>query len=92
MYGGGYDWFINEALLGPVFGFVVLLTLWAAFWKGLALWHAARREQPWWFVIILVVNTAGVLEIVYLFFIAKLKVNQLFNRREPHMPHGHHTN
>jgi Family of unknown function (DUF5652) len=61
---------------------LILLVLWSVFWKGLALWHSARRSQPWWFVIILVVNTAGILEIIYLFAVAKLKLSELFSYKE----------
>jgi len=58
-----------------------LLVLWSIFWKGLALWHSGRRGQPWWFVILLVVNTVGILEIAYLFLIAKLKLSELFSKK-----------
>ena len=61
--------------------FFILLLAWSLFWKGLALWHSARREQPWWFVILLVVNTAGILEIIYLFLIAKVPPAHLFNKK-----------
>jgi uncharacterized protein DUF5652 len=60
---------------------LILLVLWSVFWKGLALWHSARRSQPWWFVIMLVVNTVGILEIIYLFAVAKLRFRQLFGYR-----------
>lgn len=66
--------------LPVVGGSLVLLFLWSVFWKGLALWHSAQRRQPWWFVIMLFVNTAGILEIVYLFGVAKLKFSGLFRR------------
>jgi len=46
--------------------------VWSLFWKGLALWHAAKRSQPWWFIALLVVNTVGILEICYLAFEIKL--------------------
>jgi hypothetical protein len=67
--------------LSPTFGalFVVLI-LWSIFWKGLALWHSAQRKQPWWFVILLIVNTVGILEIIYLFAVAKLKFSELFSK------------
>jgi len=66
-------------MLGGSFGLVFLLMMvWAVFWKGLALWHSAGRKQGWWFVIFLVVNTAGILEIVYLFGILKLKADEAF--------------
>lgn len=68
--------------LGPL---IVLVLLWSVFWKGLALWHAARRGQYWWFVILLVVNTVGILEIIYLFFVAKLKWSELFSTKEHHL-------
>jgi len=55
----------------PFVSGVVLLAVWSAIWTGLALWHAARREEKWWFVLFLLVHTAGVLELVYLIFVAK---------------------
>ncbi|OGD61845.1 hypothetical protein A2160_00950 [Candidatus Beckwithbacteria bacterium RBG_13_42_9] len=45
--------------------------VWSMFWKGLALWHAAGRKQKIWFIILLVLNTFGILEIIYLVFVAK---------------------
>jgi hypothetical protein len=66
--------------LHSVFPFLMLLILWSIFWKGLALWHSARRGQPWWFVILLVVNTIGILELVYLFGVAKIKADKLFKK------------
>ncbi len=60
---------------------VMVLVVWSIFWKGLALWHSARRGQPWWFMILLIVNTVGLLEIIYLFLILKLKFSQLFSKR-----------
>ena len=52
-------------------GFLLLLA-WSIFWKGFALWYAARRGEQWWFIALLVINTAGILEIIYIFFIAKV--------------------
>ena len=42
------------------------LALWELVWKGLALWKAARKSEKAWFVVILVINTAGILPIIYL--------------------------
>jgi Family of unknown function (DUF5652) len=64
--------------LAPV---LPLLLLWEGFWKGLALWHSGRRGQPWWFVMLLVVNTVGILPIIYLFAVAKLKWSELFSKK-----------
>ncbi len=60
--------------------FISIIVLWSLFWKGLALWHSARRNQPWWFIILLVVNTMGILEIIYLFAVLKLKPKDLFDK------------
>jgi hypothetical protein len=45
--------------------------IWSLIWKGLALWKAARNNQQAWYVIMLVVNTLGILEILYIFVFAK---------------------
>jgi methionyl-tRNA synthetase len=34
--------------------------------KGFALWHAARGSQKAWFIIMLIINTAGILPLIYL--------------------------
>lgn len=51
---------------------MLLLIAWNLVWKGFALWYAAKRGQHWWFIAFLVVNTFGLLEIAYIFFIAKV--------------------
>lgn len=61
---------------------LVLLMVWSLFWKGLALWHSSRRGDYWWFVAVLVLNSIGILEIIYLFYFAKLKKEELFSMRE----------
>ncbi len=49
-------------------GSVVLLTviLWSTVWKLLALYRTASRRHKVWFVVLFFVNTAGILEIIYL--------------------------
>lgn len=36
--------------------------------KGIALWHAAQNKQRNWFVALLIVNSLGILPIIYLKF------------------------
>jgi len=60
-----------DALNNPsASAFLVPLLVWSVFWKGLAMWRAARRDQPLWYIALLVINTAGILEILYLLLIA----------------------
>jgi len=63
--------------------FVLLIIIigWSIVWKGLALWHAARKGQGWWFVILTLVNSIGILEIIYLFLVAKVKLSELFSKK-----------
>lgn len=55
---------------------VTLTTLWTLPWKGWALWLAARRKEKWWFIAMLVLNTLAILEIFYIFAIAKQRDTQ----------------
>jgi hypothetical protein len=57
----------------PEIWLLVLIVLWSLPWKGVALWKAAKNNQPAWFVALLIVNTVGILEITYLFFFQRNK-------------------
>jgi uncharacterized membrane protein len=48
-----------------------ILTIWSLIWKGIALWKAAQNNSKYWYVAMLVINTVGLLEIVYIFFFSK---------------------
>ena len=45
---------------------ILVVVLWTVVLKGYSLWYAARASQKWWFIALLIVNTMGILEIVYL--------------------------
>jgi len=61
-------------------GMVALLLVWSLVWKGFALWRSAGLRQKYWFIAILIINTLGLLEIFYLFVIArKYKVEVVEN-------------
>lgn len=60
----------------PAFGpswtlVVILLAIWALVWKGMALWKSARHAHKVWFVVLLVTNTVGILDILYLYVFSK---------------------
>lgn len=52
---------------------LLLLVLWTLPWKGVALWKAANLRDKTWFVVLLLLNTVGILEIIYIFRIARKK-------------------
>lgn len=37
----------------------------------MALWKSARLSHKWWFLIVLVVNSVGIVDIIYLYFVAR---------------------
>ena len=55
---------IQQLMQHPVLFSVVIA--WSVIWKGLALWRAARLKQVGWFIALLIINTVGILEIIYL--------------------------
>ena len=63
---------------GVLSGPILLLLVWSLFWKGLALWHSSRHSSPYWFIALLILNTFGIIEIIYLFFVLKIKFDDLF--------------
>jgi hypothetical protein len=72
------DYFnLNGIGTGGTIG-IILLLVWSLFWKGLALWHAARLGNNRWFIAMLLLNTMGILEIFYLFKVVKLRFNKLW--------------
>jgi len=48
------------------------LLVWAMVWKGFALWRAARNESIGWFIALMILNTVGILEILYIFVFSKI--------------------
>ena len=45
---------------------LLVIAVWELTWKGLALWHSAKNRQKAWFVAVLILNTLGLLPIIYL--------------------------
>ena len=71
---------------GMTLTFVIFL-VWSLVWKGLALWRAAELRQKGWFIAFLIVNTIGILEILYLYvFSRKAKIAAAPSNRPPQPP------
>lgn len=70
----GY-WNANQWASGWSGGFIVILVgllfVWSLIWKGMAMWKAARLGHKEWFVALLIFNTAGILDILYLYVFSK---------------------
>jgi len=62
---------MEQLLQNP--NYLALLLVWLIPWKGWALWRAAQQNSKVWFVVLLVVQTVGILEILYIFVLSKQK-------------------
>jgi methionyl-tRNA synthetase len=51
-----------------------LAVVWSMAWKGVALWRAGRNAHLGWFIVLFIVNTLGILEIIYIFAFSRKKV------------------
>ena len=51
-----------------LFVLLIVLVIWDTIWKGIGLWKSGRHNQMAWFVCILIINSVGILPIVYLLF------------------------
>lgn len=49
----------------------VPLVIWTLAWKGRGLWRAAQNRQPVWFIIMFLVQSLGIIPIVYLALLQK---------------------
>jgi hypothetical protein len=57
-----YSWFI------PL---IIVLAIWDVVWKLIAMWRAARNGHTAWYVVLAIINSVGILPILYLFVVCK---------------------
>jgi len=50
---------------------LILVQVWDLIWKAFALWRAARKRDIFWFVLLILINSAGLLPAFYLFYISE---------------------
>jgi len=62
---------IDPSLIAGLIAVLIILAIWDLIWKGIALWKCGRNNQLAWFVCILILNTVGILPIIYLLFFQK---------------------
>lgn len=64
-------WQNNLELYAQWWWLLIPLMIWSLIWKGMALWKAARVGSKGWFIALLLINTVGILEILYLHIFSK---------------------
>lgn len=90
-HAGGFDGYGPMSFLTlSLFSIMALIALlWVVSIKGYALWHAAKRNEKWWFIALLIINTFGILELVYIIFFAKLWPRKGVQKIEEKKEHNH---
>ncbi|HPD81980.1 MAG TPA: DUF5652 family protein [Candidatus Pacearchaeota archaeon] len=51
---------------------LVVIFVWSFIWKLLALWKSARKKHLIWFIVLGIVNTMGILEILYIYLFSEM--------------------
>lgn len=65
-----------ENMWFPMMIWIIPFIIWELVWKGLGLWHSAKKDDKGWFIAILILNTAGILPIIYIYFFKDEKVKK----------------
>lgn len=60
-----------EQFLQQNWQIILIIVLWVLPWKGVALWKAANNKHKKWFIAIFIFNTFAILDIFYIFAIAR---------------------
>ncbi|MDD5416614.1 MAG: DUF5652 family protein [Candidatus Aenigmarchaeota archaeon] len=66
---------LEELLSNPsmLLGLTYASIFWEACWKLWALWIAGNKKDKFWFVVLFLLSTVGILPIIYIFIISKQK-------------------
>lgn len=62
---------IISAELGIPLWILISFIIWEGVWKLIAMWKAAKNNSAIWFILLAIVNTVGILSILYIFGFSK---------------------
>lgn len=68
-----------SAQLGISIWILIVIVIWIIIWKLLALWKSARKGHIVWFIILAIINTVGILEILYFYIFSEMN----FKKKAP---------
>ena len=61
------------AELGISLWIILLIMIWEGVWKLIALWKSARKGSIIWFICLALINTIGILPILYIYVFSEMK-------------------
>lgn len=65
-YGMDYDNFFMFQWPWMLWGLMIPFTILDLVLRGFALWKSAKRDQNIWFIALLIINSVGILPLIYL--------------------------
>jgi len=74
---------VSPGFFGAAGIVLFIVVVWSLIWKGMALWKSAKEGSKVWFVVLLLVNTVGILEILYLYVFSKKSSQQSVEPPKP---------
>jgi hypothetical protein len=83
-----YTQFINDTAnslgISPGIATIILslILIWTLIWKGFALWKSAKKNHSIWFIIMLIINTIGILEILYIYVFSEINLDKKSKTKE----------
>lgn len=80
------EWWLSSPLMVGWGLLIIVFALWSIVWKGMALWKSARLGHKGWFIALLIINTAGILEILYIYVFSKPKLPPHHHDQTPMVP------
>lgn len=57
---------------------IYIFMIWTIPWKGYALWIASKNDSKRWFIALLLLNTCAILDIIFIFCVAKKTKKELW--------------
>ncbi|MBS3089318.1 hypothetical protein J4461_00370 [Candidatus Pacearchaeota archaeon] len=61
---------------------IAVIIVWSLAWKGVAWWISARKNHILWFLSFFLINTLGILEILYIFLFSKMSLSDKSVKRK----------
>ena len=62
---------------------LVVIAIWSMVWKLLGLWKAARKGSVVWFVVLALINTVGILPMLYIFVFSHMRKPKPVEKAKP---------
>ncbi len=70
---------IDPKILAIITIVFIVLGIWSIIWKGISLWKAAKNGSKTWFIFLLITNTLGILDILYIYIFSKKNISNKKN-------------